>query len=146
MLTKVFVRSAYNYDMDAASDESGLLCKDVSLAVQSERDEVDINTIVKRFGLTGKLPDDVRSPQYGDFTSVLDYQGALNAVMEADREFMRLPADLRARFHNDPQALLSFVGNDENREEAQKLGLLKPIEAPAAPVDVRWVGDPPVKP
>lgn len=146
MVPKIFIRSANNYDMEAVSTETGLFCKDVSLAVQAERDEVDINTIVKRFGLTGKLPDDIRAPQYGDFTGVVDYQGALNAVIEADREFMRLPADLRYRFHNDPQALLSFVSNDENIEEARKLGLLKPLPERLAPLEVRVVPDPPPTP
>ena len=42
-------------DMDEASVEAGLECKDDSLAVQSQRDEADINTIVRRFGLSGEL-------------------------------------------------------------------------------------------
>ena len=71
MATKgVFLRSPYNYDMDEASDLSGLRCEDESLAIQSARDETDINTIVRRFGLTGELPGDFDMPQSGDFTNV----------------------------------------------------------------------------
>ena len=33
--------------MDEASVEAGLECKDDSLAVQSQKDEADINTIVR---------------------------------------------------------------------------------------------------
>ena len=120
-----FVRSPYNYDVMEVSNETGLRCEDVSLAVQDQRDEVDINTIVRRFGLTGQLPEDIRAPEYGDFTGVSDYQSALNAVMEADSEFNRMPAELRARFNNDPQLLLEFVSDERNREEAGKLGLLR---------------------
>ena len=127
-----FLRTPYNYDRDAASDESGLSCGEPSRAVQSAAEEADINTIVKRFGLTGKLPDVLNLPQYGDFTGVTDYQSALNLVMAADSAFMKLPADLRSRFHNNPAAMLDFVSNEANREEAQKLGLLKPVEASEA--------------
>ena len=41
-----FIRSPFNYDTDEASNETGLVCDDESLAVQSERDECDINIIV----------------------------------------------------------------------------------------------------
>ena len=52
-MEKVFCRSEYNYDRDKVSEETGLNCKDLSLAKQSFADECDINNIVKRFGLTG---------------------------------------------------------------------------------------------
>lgn len=126
MIRKMFLRTPYNYDVDAVSDETGLKCEDVSLTKQSFRDECDINTIVRNFGLTGELPDNVRVPQYGDFTGISDYQSAMNAVIAADAAFMELPAELRARFHNDPQALLEFVSNDNNYDEAVKLGLVVP--------------------
>lgn len=125
-----FLRTPFNYDRDAASDESGLSCGEPSRAIQSAAEECDINTIVKRFGLTGKLPDVLSLPQYGDFTGVTDYQSALNLVMAADSAFMQLPADLRARFHHDPANLLNFVSSEANREEAQRMGLLRPIQAP----------------
>lgn len=141
-----FVRSAYNYDMDSASLESALRCEDLSLAVQSALEETDINTIVRRFGLTGQLPEDVRAPQYGDFTEVLDYQSALNAVKAADDSFMQMPADVRARFHNDPGEFVDFVANDANREEAKKLGLLMPDRRDPEPVPVRVMVDPAIPP
>lgn len=140
-----FLRSAFNYDRNKASDESGLKCEDPSLAVQSERDEVDINTIVRRFGLTGRLPDDVRLPQYGDFTGITDYREALHAVMAADEAFMKLPAELRGRFHNDPQAFLVFCSDEKNREELGRLGLLKPPKEPVEAIPVRVLADPPPK-
>ena len=42
----VFLRTPYNYDTMAASNESALECLDESLAIQSAKDESDINTIV----------------------------------------------------------------------------------------------------
>lgn len=125
-----FLRTQYNYDMNKAGDESGLKCEDKTLAQQQFKDEVDINTIVERFGLTGQLPDDVRTPQYGDYEGVFDFQTAMNAVREAQENFMELPAKTRARFHNDPQELLEFLDEEQNRPEAVKLGLVKEAQAP----------------
>lgn len=120
-----FVRSAYNYDRDAASDESGLMCSDPSLAQQQFREESDINTIVKRFNLTGQLPEQVSMPTYGDFDVVVDYKSALDAVIAADAAFMALPAHIRARFDNDAGAYVDFCSDlSKNAEEAVKLGLL----------------------
>lgn len=120
----VFVRSAYNYDGDLASLEAGLSCADKSLAVQSAAEECDINTIVKRFGLTGQLPSGVRAPTYGDFTEVVDFQTAMNAIATARESFDTLPAHVRARFQNDPAAFVDFCSDDANRAEAVKLGLV----------------------
>ena len=127
-----FLRTPYNYDVDKVSDETGLACQDPSLAQQNFKDESDINYIVRQFGLTGDLPGQAISPQYGDFTGVLDYHSAVNAVLAAQDEFMDLPAQMRARFDNDPAKLIDFLGNEENRDEAIKLGLVaKPISEPS---------------
>jgi phage internal scaffolding protein len=127
-----FLRTPYNYDVDKVSDETGLVCSDPSLAQQNFKDETDINYIVRQFGLTGELPGQTISPQYGDFTGVLDYHSAVNAVLAAQDEFMDLPAQMRARFDNDPAKLIDFLGNEENRDEAIKLGLVaKPISEPS---------------
>jgi phage internal scaffolding protein len=130
-MTKIkqpFVRSPYNYNSDAASDESGLACRDASLTQQHQADQADINYIINQFNVTGVLPVSPVSPQYGDFTGVGDYQSALNAVMAMEDEFLALPANIRARFENDPEQLLDFMSNDKNRDEAIKLGLIEPIK------------------
>lgn len=143
-MDKVFVRSAFNYDMDKVSNETGLLCGDLSLAVQDQRDEVDINTIVRRFGLSGKLPENVRAPQYGDFTGIGDYQQALHAVMDAEASFMAMPADVRTRFGNDAGAFVDFCSDPQNLSELKKLGLLVPDPVKPSPIDVRVSKDDPV--
>ncbi|MEO5351493.1 MAG: hypothetical protein H7836_17890 [Magnetococcus sp. YQC-3] len=81
MAKPLFLRSAYNYDVDAASNESALSDFEPTLALQSELEATDINVILKRFGITGQLPTAVRAPQYGDFTGVSDYQSALAAMV-----------------------------------------------------------------
>jgi phage internal scaffolding protein len=123
-----FLRTPYNYDTIAASDESGLDCKDPSLAQQQFADETDINNIVNMYLKTGVLPDQPLSPKYGDFTGISDYKTALDRVIAADEEFMNLPANIRARFENDAANLIAFLDNEENRAEAIKLGLVEPTE------------------
>lgn len=124
-----FVRSAYNYDMDAA--RSAIHCKDKSLAQQEFKAESDINFIADRYGLTGELPQVLDLPKYGDFTGVFDFQSAQNVVVQAKQQFMTLPAKLRARFHNSPQELLQFLEDPENRKEAIAIGLVQ--EPPQSP-------------
>jgi phage internal scaffolding protein len=133
-----FFRTPYNYDTDEVSRETGFVCEDESLAVQSERDECDINTIVERFGLTGSLPQNVRAPMYGDFVGVSDYQSALAAVMSADEAFAEMPADVRERFKNDPAMFVDFCNDPANLDEARSLGLAyASVESPAgSPVGV----------
>lgn len=137
-LREVFVRNPYNYDVIAASVESGVDCSfDKGRTIQSAKEETDINTIVKRFGITGQLPVGVRMPSWGDFTEVFDYQTAMNALVAARESFMTMPANVRARFHNDAAEFVDFCSLDENRAEAIKLGLVVPPEAPFVPDPVR---------
>ena len=133
-----FLRTPYNYDLDAASNESGLHCEDATLAQQHFKDECDINNILRQFNVTGLLPENTLSPRYGDFTGISDYHTALNRVIAAEDEFMRLPADLRARFENDPAQLIEFLNNSENKNEAIELGLVnKPEDLPQVVEDIQ---------
>lgn len=128
-----FLRTPYNYDMNKAGDESALACKDPTLTQQSFAEEVDINTIVRRFGLTGELPTNVRMPQYGDYTEVMDYHQAMTAIRMADESFYSMPADVRARFDNNPGKFVDFCLDEKNLDEAIKLGLAIPRPADPTP-------------
>lgn len=106
---------------------TGVDCKDPSLAVQSQAEDADINVIVKRFGITGQVPQGVRPPTFEDFgDSVFDFQTAQNALVEAQRSFMAMPADVRKRFDNDPQQFVAFCSDEANLPEMRKLGLAVP--------------------
>ena len=142
-ITAPFLRTPYNYDLDAASNESGLACEEPSLTQQHFKDETDIINILRQFIITGLLPEAPLSPRYGDFTGIVDYHSALNQVIAAEDEFMSLPADLRARFQNDPAQLIAFINDENNRSEAEKLGLLEvpKAESTVTPLDVTVLGD-----
>lgn len=132
------VRTAlFNYDTDQASRESGLRCLDRSLAQQSMKEEADINTIVRRFGITGDLPQAARLPAYGDFEGIFDYQTAQNAILRAQASFKALPADVREAFRNDPREFVEFATNPENLEDLREMGLAPPAQpaVQAAPIE-----------
>ena len=119
-----FLRTQYNYDHDAASNASGLVCEEPTRAQQHHKDECDINVILERFGKTGQVPVNTISGTYGDFSGVHDYHTAMNALIAAESEFAALPAQLRNKFANDPANLVQFLDNPDNRAEAEKLGLV----------------------
>lgn len=152
-----FIRTEWNYDMNAASLETAVDCqtppedtraldphgrpyieiwKEENFRTQQHfKEECDINVIMERFGLGVPVPESFKMPQYGDFTGALtDYQTALNYVIQAEAEFMKLPARLRERFGNDPNNLVTFLDDASNREEAVSLKLLREPEAPSSSV------------
>lgn len=143
MKSTVFLRTAYNYDMNAAGDESGLACSEPSLTKQQFAEEVDINTIVRRFNLTGQLPQNVAVPTYQDFDGVFDFHSAMNVIAQAHEGFDLMPAEVRSRFHNDPGEFLAFVNDEKNTDEAIRLGLaIKRVE-PSLSVSATPVATPP---
>lgn len=124
MYEEPFFKTPYNHDREQESAKTGTPNDEPSMTKQEFAEECDINTIVRRFGLLGELPTSFRMPAYDDYTGVNDYHTALNIVRQAGENFMELPAELRARFGNDPQKFLEFCSDEANRAEAAKLGLL----------------------
>lgn len=106
------------------------------LTVQSGKDEADINTIVRRFGVTGTAPQNIRAPLLNDFDGIFDFQSAMNAMTDARNSFMALDADTRARFNNDPHRFVNFCsevddkGDLVNLAEMRKIGLAVPAAPP----------------
>jgi phage internal scaffolding protein len=135
----MFIRSSFNYDREQVSNETGLVCPEESLALQSAEEESNINTIVRKFGLTGELPGQVVMPKSGDFTNIPDFHTAMNLIRTTEEAFLRVPAEVRARFGNDPQAFMEFCEDDANRDEARRLGLLRPQQPEVPPMRVQVV-------
>lgn len=134
-MTKVFLRTENNYDMFEASRESGCECLDKSLTQQGQAEEADINTIVRRFGISQQLPVNVRAPILEDFDEVFDFQSAMLAIKSAEASFMSMPASIRASFGNDPQEFVNFCSIEENLPALRSMGLAHPLapKEPSAP-------------
>jgi phage internal scaffolding protein len=137
----IHYRGHNSFDLDANSNDFAVHNDEPSMTVQSQAEDADINVLMRRYGITGKMPDNVKLPTYGDFTHVMDYRSAFDAVRQANERFMEIPAEVRARFNHDPQQLLDFVENPANADQLVQLGLAKPRPpAPAAPQQAPQTG------
>lgn len=121
------------YDAVELSDLTALTRFEPSLVQQQFKEEVDINTIMRRFNATGSFPEWRREGIYGDFSGIYDYEDAEAKVAEVDRRFMGLPAELRERFENNPQKLMEAVQS----LSAEEFGALvaPPVVEVVAPVE-----------
>lgn len=118
------------YDLDSeqlAGDAAATVFEDASLTNQSFTADVDLNVMVRRFGIgDGAIPPALVSDQIVDLSEApLDLKDAFDRVQTATTLFGQLPAALRGRFNNDPASLLTFVSDPRNAEEAVTLGLLQ---------------------
>lgn len=98
-----------------------------SLTDQSQAKEADINEIIRKFERTGQITHLAKNRGiYADLSMLTDLQTAMEEVKFAEEAFMTIPADIRAKFDNDPTKLISFLANPANDDEAIKLGFKEP--------------------
>lgn len=122
-------------DSKAWSDAHGVSTGEESLVQQHFADEADVNTIVRRFGVTGAMPFGAAAGVYGDFSEVTDYESAKAMVDKADRGFLMLPPEVRERVGNDPGAMVKLaqeMSEDEFRaflEPAKPDPVVPPVPA-----------------
>lgn len=102
-------------------------CRGEGRTQQQFKDECDINRIMAKYRKTGELEHLAKhEPEYGNFSTGLDYAEASNRVLAAESDFMALSGEIRQRMDNDPGKLLAFMADPENIEEARELGLIAP--------------------
>lgn len=103
-----------------------LICETPSVTQQCHKAECDIHNILRKYDKTGLITHiNNNSASYDDFTSAADYHAAMNVIAEASSAFASLPSELRLQFNNDPGSFMEFIHNDENYDEAVKLGLVR---------------------
>lgn len=140
------VRHAYAHDGDVYDpgidctgyyDADGVWVDTPTLAKQSSKDECDINVMMAKYQATGVFENvNEARPQWGDFADVPSYQEAQNLLLDSQRQFAALSAEVRARFGNDPKQMLAFLSDEGNRAEAIELGLVDPPPPEPAPQKV----------
>lgn len=102
-------------------------------AVQSFKEECDINNIMRKFQRTGMLEWlNTHDGEFADVTGV-NFENAMETILRAQSMFDDLPSSVRDRFGNNPAAFFDFVHDPGNVDELRKLGLARPLE-PVAPV------------
>lgn len=110
----------------------GLTCFTPSRTQQQFKEECDVNNILRNYVNTGVLNHVSNvAPEFGDFSEVpSDYGEALALIEKSNEEFMKFPSEVRERFDNKPINMIRFLQDENNREEAVKLGLVnKPDKA-----------------
>lgn len=125
------------YTQAEISDLTAVRDSGDSIVQQAFRDELDINNIIKRYGLTGQLPLGPQAGFYADLAGVFDYDSAVERVSRADEAFMALPPELREKFENSPARLVEYV-RSHSEEEFNSF-----VNPPAAPVEPVKVDNPP---
>lgn len=138
----------FNSRYSVTGEKPGVKFTEPSATLQSFKDDADINCIIARYENTGVLVDPSvpvsRTPNYGDFSEMPDFQTAQNVIVAANNAFNSLSSKIRERFGNDPAAFFDFVRNlkkgSEEYVEAVNLGIVnesveRPNEVPSRPVE-----------
>lgn len=116
---------------DTYEEKQGIIFKEPTMTVQSEKDNCDINVIMNRYATCGTpLPyrNDGVQPVYADVSELGDYMENYQRCKQAEEMFNNLPSALRKELDNNPANLLPFIQDDKNKERCYEYGLLnKPI-------------------
>lgn len=134
------LRSGRNFAALLKPRYSAVFPEGESKTLQSQAADADINVIVKRFGITGGMPQVTVPPTVAEFEDVFDYMSAMNVIVAAKQSFMDLDADVRARFGNDPARYVAFCdernedGTLSNLAEMRKMKLALPEVVPVPEV------------
>lgn len=103
-----------------------------SMTRQEFAAECDINTIMKKYEVTGQLPQNMQGgePVYFDTTTLPpDLMSAMAYLKSAEQAFMMLPAVVRREFDNDPVKFVDYGSNPANLEQMREWGLAPPAVA-----------------
>ncbi len=97
---------------------------------QAHKNECNVNLIIKKYDKTGLIEHVSKfEGTFGDQTG-LEFKQAQDMITGAIRLFQMLPADIKKRFKQSPEHLLRFMEDENNRDEAIKLGLIKATWTP----------------
>lgn len=116
---------------DTYEEKQGIIFKEPTMTIQSEKDNCDINVIMNRYATCGTpLPyrTDGVEPVYADVSELGDYMENYQRCKQAEEMFNSLPSALRKELDNNPANLLPFIQDEKNKERCYEYGLLnKPV-------------------
>jgi phage internal scaffolding protein len=99
--------------------------KPIYFTEQSHKKECDVNEIVKKYDKTGIISHVSKiEAKFGDMTGY-DFKAMKDKVANAESMFQELPSTIRDEFDNDPAQLLTFMEDENNRDKAIELGLIR---------------------
>lgn len=102
-----------------------------TMTEQCHKQDCDINTIIKRYDKTGLITHvNKATAEYGDYTTVNEYQQSMQLVIDAENAFSEIPSNIRKKFGNDAGAFFEFATDPNNHDKMVEMGL---ANAPIAP-------------
>jgi len=105
-----------------------IICTQKTKTQQAFRDLTLAKNIYKKYENTGMWSDKPLSMPNtitNDVSNAPDLQEYYNKITQGANAFVSLGSEIVSRFQN-PLSLLDFLSKEENRAEAQKLGLVPP--------------------
>lgn len=126
------------YDMYKPHRSEPFLTVGESATKQSFVEECDINNILREYSKTGQfnhMAQMQREGVYAELPDEMDFQQAMNIVVQSEAAFASLPSKVRNRFHNNPAEFLEFMADPENQDEAIRLGLAVDTRPEIPPVE-----------
>ncbi len=120
-LTRAQIRT--HFQQPGNIDDEGNI---VYFTEQAHKSQCDVNKIIRKYDKT-KIITHVSNieHQYGDVTGI-EFKKAQDMVIDAKNKFLELPSDIRKYFKNSPRELLTFMEDENNRDQAIELGLINP--------------------
>lgn len=127
-LTKFGTKGHKKSDMRKWCQRPGKKGKDgkpIYFTEQHHKKECDVNLIIKKYDTQGVLSHvNTMEARFGDVTGA-DFRKAQDLFIQAKNSFESLPSEIKKRFQNDAGQFLEFMEDENNREEAIKLGLIR---------------------
>lgn len=120
----------------------GITFTQPTMAQQQFREECNINSIMKRYQVTGVIDHIAKHEgHYGDI-SPMSFHEAQNTIATANSMFEELPSSARKQFKNDPSIFLEYVQDPANADSLRDMGLAER----SYPVQPDEPDEPPKKP
>lgn len=99
--------------------------------IQSHKDSVDINTLLRRYAQGDSDALSRVQAAYGDFTGLPStYADLLNAVNDGKQYFESLPVDVRAQFNH---SFSEFMASMDGPDFWRKLGVVQSAQETPSP-------------
>lgn len=99
----------------------------------SEADQVEINGMIKRYLVTGVVPDMMMSNRQAFFADVSDAPGdlieAFGRIKQAEAAFSELPSEVRQSYRNVAEFAAALEDPAKSAQIAQQLGIIHGVPA-----------------
>lgn len=97
----------------------------------SEAEQVELNGLIKRYLVTGVVPDVMMSHRQSFYADVSEAPGdlieAFDRIKQAEAAFAELPSEVRQNYRNVAEFAQALEDPDKSSEIAKKLGIIHAV-------------------